>query len=213
MTSRGGHTSWDGAGARTTCAHRGGVRGRGALLRVLLGVEAIALVALLGCASPASITPGTAERPSGTATAAAAVDATRAIAAVTGEESQDATSASAEEQIRRLLDDRWCAGVNSHDLELKLSAYADVVSPFYGKARATKAEVRKVFGGAFAQYKRMRQRLERVDIKVSGDLATVVIYKTRVYDGDPGWAEERLGLARKPDGWRIVSEQDIRASD
>ncbi len=116
-------------------------------------------------------------------------------------------------KIRNVLDNRWCAGVNRHDLDLKLSAYADTVSPFFGKARATKAQVRHEFGTAFDRYKQMSQRLERVDIKASGDRAVVVVYKTRVYDGDPGWAEERLGFAKTAEGWRIVSEQDIRASD
>jgi hypothetical protein len=184
---------------------------------------AIGLVAIAGCARSASpervpvappaatsrtsaleVTAGPAADPVGSTSASAGIGPTQTV---------PARAPDAAQEIRAVLDDRWTAGVNRHDLDLKLSAYAGTVSPFFGKPMATKAQVRKVFAVAFDRYRSMKQRLERIDITVTGDRAVVVVYKTRVYDGDPGWSEERLGLARTAAGWRIVSERDIRSSD
>jgi ketosteroid isomerase-like protein len=200
---------------------------RRGLLGVAVSVAAIALVLVGGCASGRST--GLESGASASATTAGATDTTvGALASATTsaasteppgtggandtnpQGSVPATDAASE--IREVLD-TWCGGVNNHNLDQKISTYADVVSPFFGETKVTKAEVRKVFARPFAMYKHMSQRLERIDIKVKGDSAVARVYKTRVYDGHPGWAEERLGLARTPDGWRIVSEQDIRASN
>jgi ketosteroid isomerase-like protein len=199
---------------------------RRGLLRAVAVAAAIGLVAIAGCARAASPEPvpvapsaasATTSRTSaleGTASPATdPVDSTSAGEGVGPTPTAPARAGDAAQEIRAMLDDRWTAGVNRHDLDLKLSAYADTVSPFFGRTTATKAAVRKVFAVAFDRYRTMTQRLERVDIKVTGDRAVVVVYKTRVYDGDPGWSEERLGLARTAQGWRIVSERDIRSSD
>jgi hypothetical protein len=114
--------------------------------------------------------------------------------------------------IRAQLD-TWCGGVNNHHLDEKMSVYADVISPFFGKTTATKAQVRRVFASPFSRWRRMRQHLETVDVDVRGERATVRLYKTWRYDGHPGWAEERLSFTHTSRGWLITSEQDIRASE
>jgi ketosteroid isomerase-like protein len=200
--------------------------GRGVILRVMAGIEVLALVLVLGCAAVSPRQPVPFVQPSASlqaksttppisavATAAVPTDEPTATGGARTVKPQGASQATESEREIRAVLDRWAGGVNDHDLDEKMGTYADTISPFFGMAKATKADARKVFGGAFSRYEHMSQQLERIDIKVTGDRAVVVVYKTRVYDGDPGWAEERIGFERTPDGWRIVSEQDIRASD
>ena len=112
--------------------------------------------------------------------------------------------------------DEWIAATNARDLSKQMSFYNPTVNAFYlsrnTSREAVRAEKARVLGAASA----VDVRAGAPDIKLSRDGRTAIMRFRKKYAVEGGGGERRgevlqeLRWRRTREGWKIVSERDLR---
>ena len=168
----------------------------------------------------ASQTPGaTAEdaqaaRPSNTAAADAGEETSAARAQAERQPAAPAeapASGEARAELRAALD-RWIAATNERNVERQMNFYGERVNAFYLTRNATREAVRaekaRVIGGAAS----VNVSTGEPDISVGPDgrTATMRFRKRYRIEDRAGEVVQELRWLKTADGWKIISERDLR---
>ncbi len=126
--------------------------------------------------------------------------------------------ADTEAQLRGALDE-WIAATNARDINRQMSFYDSRLGAFYlarGASRETvRAEKRRVFERASA----VSVRASGASVRLTPDGRTAVMRFRKRYSIEGAGVERRgavvqeLRWRRTPQGWKIVSERDLRILD
>ena len=110
----------------------------------------------------------------------------------------------------------WAGAARAHNLDLQMTYYADVVSPYFGKRSISKAEIRADRSVAYRRYQRLDIQLSNVNIVIdpSGTQATSSFDKSFTFSSDDrsfsGMVNTRVWLAKFGPQWLITGEKDLK---
>lgn len=158
----------------------------------------------------------------------AAANATREEARPAGEASAPTEAAAGEEarapdgkeqaELRGALDE-WIAATNARDIGRQMNFYGERVGAFYRTRNvpreAVRAEKARVFGSA----ENIDIRAAAPAVRLSRDGQTATMRFRKKYNIEGGGRDRRgevlqeLRWRRTKDGWKIVSERDLRVID
>lgn len=132
--------------------------------------------------------------------------------------SSSTDSSSSVAELRGALDE-WIAATNARDLGRQMSFYGETIAAFYRTRNVSRAAVRaeklRVFGAA----QTIDIRAAEPDVRLGPDGQTAVMRFRKKYNIEGGGQDRRgevlqeLRWRRTPDGWKIVSERDLRVLD
>lgn len=110
----------------------------------------------------------------------------------------------------------WAGAARAHNLDLQMSYYADVVSPYFGRRTISKAEIRTDRSVAYRRYPRLDIQLSNINVVVdaSGTQATATFDKSFTFSSADksfsGMVNTRLWLAKFGSQWLITGEKDLK---
>lgn len=110
----------------------------------------------------------------------------------------------------------WVAATNARDVGRQMNFYAPTVDAFYLSRKASRAAVRAEKSRVFAAAQAVNVQAAQPDIRLSRDGRTAVMRFRKRYQITGGGGErsgevlQELRWRRTPDGWKIVSERDLR---
>ncbi|HEV2763950.1 MAG TPA: nuclear transport factor 2 family protein [Pyrinomonadaceae bacterium] len=125
------------------------------------------------------------------------------------------TAAGAHAELRAALD-KWIDATNARNVERQMNFYGERVSAFYLTRNATRAAVRAEKSRVFGRAASVNVNASEPEISVSPDGRTASMRFRKRYqiEGDGGGRRgevlQELRWRRTADGWRIVSERDLR---
>lgn len=110
----------------------------------------------------------------------------------------------------------WAGAARAHNLDLQMTYYADVVSPYFGRRTISKAGIRADRSVAYRRYPRLDIQLSNVNVEVdsSGTQATATFDKSFTFSSDEksfsGMVNTRVWLAKFGAQWLITGEKDLK---
>jgi hypothetical protein len=110
----------------------------------------------------------------------------------------------------------WADAARAHNLDLQMTYYTDVVSPYFGRRSISKAEIRADRAVAYRRYPRLDIQLSNINIVVdsSGTQATATFDKSFTFSSDEksfsGMVNTRIWLAKFGPQWLITGEKDLK---
>ena len=129
------------------------------------------------------------------------------------EEMPSAQAPQAAQQSLRGALDEWIAATNARDIDRQMKFYGQSMNAFYlsrnASREAVRAEKRRVFGAA----DNVDVRAAAPEIKLSPDATTAtMLFRKRYQIGQNRRGEvlQELRWRRTKQGWRIVSERDLK---
>jgi ketosteroid isomerase-like protein len=137
----------------------------------------------------------------------------------TEDSAQDAGSVAPDADSRAALRgalDEWVAATNARDLSKQMSFYNARVNSFYLSRNASREAVRAEKARVLGRAETVDVRAFEPDIRLSRDgrTATMRFRKKYAITGGPGERRgevlQELRWQRTADGWKIVSERDLR---
>jgi len=118
-------------------------------------------------------------------------------------------------EVNALLDS-WAGAARAHNLDLQMTYYTDVVSPYFGRRSASRAEIRTDRSVAYRRYPRLDIQLSNINIVVdsSGTQATATFDKSFIFSSDEksfsGMVNTKVWLAKFGPQWLITGEKDLK---
>jgi serine/threonine-protein kinase len=112
--------------------------------------------------------------------------------------------------------DSWAGAARAHNLDLQMTYYTDVVSPYFGRRSISKAEIRADRSVAYRRYPRLDIQLSNMNLVVdsSGTQATATFDKSFTFSSDDksfsGMVNTRVWLAKIGSQWLITGEKDLK---
>ena len=112
--------------------------------------------------------------------------------------------------------DSWSGAARAHDLDLQMTNYTDVVSPYFGRRSASRAEIRADRAVAYRRYSRLDIQLSDIKILIdsSGTQATATFDKSFTFSSDyssfSGMVNTKLWLTKFGAQWLINGEKDLK---
>jgi ketosteroid isomerase-like protein len=140
--------------------------------------------------------------------------AARANAAPPAEGESEA-DAGVQGELRAALGE-WLAATNARDVGRQMNFYAPTVDAFYLTRNTPRAAVRAEKARVFATAQAVNVQAAPPDIRLSRDGRTAVMRFRKRYQitggagARSGEVLQELRWRRTPDGWKIVSERDLR---
>jgi len=110
----------------------------------------------------------------------------------------------------------WAGAARAHNLDLQLTYYADVVSPYFGRRSIDKAGIRADRSVAYQRYPRLDIQLSNINVVVdsSGTQATATFDKSFTFSSDDrnfsGIVNTKVWLAKFGSQWLITGEKDLK---
>ncbi len=110
----------------------------------------------------------------------------------------------------------WAGAARAHNLDLQMTYYADVVSPYFGRRSISKDGIRTDRSVAYRRYPRLDIQLSNVNVVVdsSGTQATATFDKSFTFSSDEksfsGMVNTRVWLAKFGAQWLITGEKDLK---
>ncbi len=129
-------------------------------------------------------------------------------------EPDQASSLDPSNELRSSLRD-WIAATNARDLNRQMTFYAPVLEKYYLRPNTSASFVRADKSNLFAQTNSVRVNITEPSITFSnnGRIAIMRYNKSWNFSGartESGQALEELRWTKTKDGWRIISERDLR---
>ena len=123
-------------------------------------------------------------------------------------------SSDVRQELRSLLDG-WIAATNARDVERQMAFYAPTLDAFYLKRNASRQSVRAEKARLLSQLTSADVRASEPEINISGDgrTATMRFQKSWDFKGaqpSSGEVVQELRWVKTDDGWKIISERDVR---
>jgi serine/threonine protein kinase len=118
-------------------------------------------------------------------------------------------------EVNALLDS-WAGAARAHNLDLQMTYYTDVVSPYFGRRSASRAEIRADRSVAYRRYPRLDIQLNNINVVVdsSGTQATATFDKSFTFSSDErsfsGIVNTRVWLTKFGPQWLITGEKDLK---
>jgi serine/threonine protein kinase len=118
-------------------------------------------------------------------------------------------------EVNALLES-WAGAARAHNLDLQMTYYTDVVSPYFGRRSASRAEIRADRSVAYRRYPRLDIQLSNINIAVdsSGTQATATFDKSFMFSSDEksfsGMVNTKVWLAKFGMQWLITGEKDLK---
>jgi len=118
-------------------------------------------------------------------------------------------------EVNMLLDS-WAGAARAHNLDLQMTYYTDVVSPYFGRRSASRDEVRADRSVAYRRYPRLDIQLSNINVVVdsSGTQATATFDKSFIFSSDErsfsGMVNTKLWLTKFGPQWLITGEKDLK---
>ena len=118
-------------------------------------------------------------------------------------------------EVNALLDS-WAGAARAHNLDLQMTYYTDVVSPYFGRRSASRAEIRADRSVAYRRYPRLDIQLSNINVVVdsSGTQATATFDKSFTFSSDErsfsGIVNTRVWLTKFGQQWLITGEKDLK---
>jgi serine/threonine protein kinase len=118
-------------------------------------------------------------------------------------------------EVNTLLDS-WAGAARAHNLDLQMTYYTDVVSPYFGRRSASRDEVRADRSVAYRRYPRLDIQLSNINVVVdsSGTQATATFDKSFIFSSDErsfsGMVNTKLWLTKFGPQWLITGEKDLK---
>ena len=112
--------------------------------------------------------------------------------------------------------DSWAGAARAHNLDLQMSYYNEVVSPYFGRRTISKAEIRRDRSVAYRRYPQLDIQLSNINVVVdaSGTQATATFDKSFTFSAVDksfsGMVNTRLWLAKFGSQWLITGEKDLK---
>jgi len=118
------------------------------------------------------------------------------------------------DELRSSLND-WITATNARDLNRQMTFYAPVLEKYYLRPNASASFVRADKSNLFAQTNSVRVNITEPSITYTnnGRIAIMRYNKSWNFSGartNSGQALEELRWTKTKDGWRIISERDLR---
>ncbi len=202
-------------GSRTNSKREKYLLGLGLLLALAFGSIALVFFLRDPPAAPNAVsddsTPPSARNPDSSARVPSANDA-----ATTASRGGAASSSSQDVSALRASLEAWVAANNTRDVDQQMSFYTPTTARYYMQRNASQAFVRadKMRSIGNASSVDMRVRDMELDIAPDGRTATMRFTKqyaiTRNGQLARGEVVSELGWLKTEDGWKIVSERDLR---
>lgn len=110
----------------------------------------------------------------------------------------------------------WAGAARAHNLDLQMTYYTDVVSPYFGRRSISKAEIRSDRSVAYRRYPRLDIQLSNINVVVdsSGTQAIATFDKSFTFSSDDkiftGMVNARVWLAKSGSQWFITGEKDLK---
>ena len=151
-------------------------------------------------------------------------DATAPVGAVTGAARQSpegdgevsrAADGESQTELRSALDE-WVAATNARDLDRQMGFYGEKVGAFYRTRDVTREAVRAEKARVFGNAEAIDIRAAAPDIRLGRDGRTATMRFRKKYAIEGGGEARRgevlqeLRWRRTSEGWKIVSERDLR---
>ena len=124
-------------------------------------------------------------------------------------------AAGAEADLRAALDD-WLAATNGRDIDRQMRNYAPRINSYYQMRNASPADVRAEKSRVFARADAVDVRATAPEVTLSPDGRAATMRFRKDYAISAGGGERRgaviqeLRWRRTRDGWKIISERDLR---
>lgn len=118
-------------------------------------------------------------------------------------------------EVTALLES-WAGAARAHDLDLQMTYYTDVVSPYFGRRSAGRTEVRADRAVAYRRYPRLDIQLSNINVVIdsSGTQATATFDKSFIFSSDErsfsGVVNTRVWLTKFGRQWLITGEKDLK---
>lgn len=118
-------------------------------------------------------------------------------------------------EVNSLLDS-WAGAARAHNLDLQMTYYTDVVSPYFGRRSASRAEIRADRSVAYRRYPRLDIQLSNINVVVdsSGTQATATFDKSFTFSSAErsfsGMVNTRVWLTKFGPQWLITGEKDLK---
>jgi serine/threonine protein kinase len=112
--------------------------------------------------------------------------------------------------------DSWAGAARAHNLDLQMTYYTDVVSPYFGRRSASRAEIRADRSVAYRRYPRLDIQLSNINVVFdsSGTQATATFDKSFTFSSDErsfsGMVNTRVWLTKFGPQWLITGEKDLK---
>jgi ketosteroid isomerase-like protein len=167
-----------------------------------------------GAAQPAALNAGAQGEAAAAAEHASAARDSAAAADGGGVEAVEADAAT-QGELRSALGE-WVAATNARDVGRQMNFYAPTVDAFYLSRNASRDAVRAEKSRVFAAAQAVNVQAAQPDIRLSRDGRTAVMRFRKRYqitggDGErSGEVLQELRWRRTREGWKIVSERDLR---
>ncbi len=112
--------------------------------------------------------------------------------------------------------DLWAGAARAHNLDLQMTYYTDVVSPYFGRRSASRAEIRADRAVAYRRYPSIDIQLSNINVVLdpSGTQATATFDKSYTFSSNErtfsGSVSTRVWLAKFGMQWLITGEKDLK---
>ena len=110
----------------------------------------------------------------------------------------------------------WAGAARAHDLDLQMTYYTDLISPYFGRRSASRTEVRADRSVAYRLYPRLNIQLSNINVVIdsSGTQATATFDKSFTFSSDEksfsGMVNTRVWLTKLGPQWLITGEKDLK---
>lgn len=151
------------------------------------------------------------------AEAEAPAPSTSSSSSSSGEESR-AADGREQAELRGALD-AWVAATNARDIGRQMNFYGETVGAFYRTRNVPREAVRAEKARVFGRADSVDIRAAAPDVRLSRDGQTATMRFRKKYNiegggqGRRGEVLQELRWRRTKDGWKIVSERDLRVID
>lgn len=118
-------------------------------------------------------------------------------------------------EVSALLDS-WAGAARAHNLDLQMTYYTDVVSPYFGRRRASRAEVRADRAVAYRRYSRLDIQLSDIKVLIdsTGTQAAATFDKSYRFSSEDrsfsGMVNAQVWLTKIGAQWLITGEKDLK---
>jgi len=125
-----------------------------------------------------------------------------------------ASARSSSDELRSSLND-WIAATNARNVDRQMNFYAPVLDKYYLRPNASQSFVRADKTNLFAHTNSVNVNVTEPSITFSNDNRTATMRYTKNWNftgarSDSGQAVEELRWTKTNNGWKIISERDLR---
>ena len=126
-----------------------------------------------------------------------------------------ANTSSLVDEVNAVLDS-WAGAARAHDLDLQMTFYSDVVSPYFGKRTASRDHIRADRSVAYRRYAQLEVQLSNINVVIdsSGTEAVATFDKSFTFSSDDknfsGMVNTRVWLTKFGSQWLITGEKDLK---